>query len=151
MSIPTEKPEIVDAHVHLWDLALNPAWYPGITGQPVPGEDGGLGDTAGLRRNYLLPEYGSDTSNYRVSGLVHVSATQGPGHYLGETQWVSGVLDQGKRPYALIGAIEPAQPLAAIEAELDALQRCPQLRGVRVAFGLDPAAPGHAHAAAHAG
>ena len=141
MHAAPETPEIVDAHVHLWDLGLHPAWYPGIVGQPKPGEDGGLDAGAGLRRNYLLPEYGVDTARYRVSGLVHVSATQGIGSYVGETHWVDGLLAGQQQPYTLIGAIEPEQPLAAIEAELDALQRCPRLRGVRVMFGLDPSRP----------
>lgn len=133
--------EIVDAHVHLWDLRSNGAWYPALTGTPKPGEDAGLGDTSGLRRNYLLPQYDADTHRYRVRKMVHVSATQSPGGYLDETRWLETLITEQGRPHALIGAIDPNQPRATIDAELDAMQRCPVMRGVRVVFHLDPTAP----------
>jgi len=133
--------EIVDPHVHLWDLRRNGAWYPGIMGIPKPGEDGGLGDTSRLRRDYLLPQYDADTCRYKVRRMVHVSATQGPGSHLGETRWLEAMMAEQGRPHALIGASDPTLPLSAVEAELDALQRCSDLRGVRVMFGLDAAAP----------
>lgn len=140
MSAQPEKFEIVDAHVHLWNLTDNAAWYPGMTSTDE-NDHAGIGDISGLCRDYLLPQYDSDTANYRVRKFVHVSATQGAGSYVGETCWLDGIIASSGRPHALIGAFEPAQSLKAIETELDAQQQSPLLRGVRVVFGLDPEAP----------
>ena len=140
MSTDIQHFEIVDPHVHLWDLSHHGAWYPSLTGKPRAGEDGGLGDTSGLRRDYLLPQYEADAQNYRVSKLVHVTATQASGSYRDETRWLEGMKAECGRPHALIAAIDPGLSLPEISRELDALQACDSLRGIRVVFGLDPGA-----------
>ncbi len=132
-----ERFELVDAHVHLWDLAHR--WYPAMQ-EPAPGESfESLGDVTRMARDFLPEQYRAETGSYDIVGLVHVSATTAPRAYVQETGWVDGVLDEIGVPAALIGAIEPGLSRAEIEADLDAQAAAsPRLRGVRVLSGLDP-------------
>ena len=134
-----DKFEILDAHVHWWDLG-NP-WYPDLQGVPDASHEVGLGDLGGLRRNYLLPEYRRDSANYRVRKVVHVSATQAPRAYVDETRWLDKMASTSGWPNAIIGALEPSLSLWQLEGDIDAQLESRRFRGLRLLFGVDPAAP----------
>ena len=128
--------ELVDAHVHLWDLAHR--WYPAMQ-EPAPGASfESLGDVARMARDFL-DEYRAETASCEVLGLVHVSAVSAPRAYLQETPWVDRLLDGAGVPSALIGALDPGLSRAEAEADLDAQAAASaRLRGVRVLSGIDP-------------
>ncbi len=129
--------ELVDAHVHLWDLAHR--WYPAMQ-EPAPGESfESLGDVTRMARDFLLDEYRAETASCEVLGLVHVSAVSAPRAYLQETPWVDRLLDGAGVPAALIGALDPGLSRAELAADLDAQAAASaRLRGVRVLSGIDP-------------
>lgn len=61
---------IIDAHHHLWDLALGR--HPWLTGGK--GAIRALGDTGYMRRNYLVADYLADIGTQPVAGSVYVEA-----------------------------------------------------------------------------
>jgi predicted TIM-barrel fold metal-dependent hydrolase len=129
-----EPLQIVDSHLHLWDLGANPTWYPAMLDA---GADFGLGDMSGMRRDHLAGDYRSETADWAVVKAVHVSAVSAARVHLDEGRWVDGELDRLGLPAAVIGAVEPAQTLAEIEADIAEQARSPRFRGVRVLAGLD--------------
>jgi predicted TIM-barrel fold metal-dependent hydrolase len=129
-----QRLQVVDAHVHLWDLATNPTWYPALEGAE---EFAGLGDVTRMARDYLLPEYRADVADLDLVGLVHVSAVSAPRVHVDEAHWVEGVLDDLDVPAVTVAALEASQSRAEVEADLDA-QASTRLRGARVLHGLEP-------------
>ena len=69
MSGPYRGPTI-DAHHHLWDLAMDR--HPWL--RPTGGEIKALGDLAPIQRNYLVDDYRRDAANQNVVASVHVEA-----------------------------------------------------------------------------
>ncbi|MVU80528.1 amidohydrolase family protein [Nocardia sp. ET3-3] len=124
---------IVDAHMHLWDTSAH-TWYPGL----AKFVDAGKPEIAG---NFLLPDFDRGLGGIEVSGLVHVSATTEPRAYLAETRWVDAIAEADPRPFAIVGAVDPALPAAELIADLDEQARTDRFRGVRVFEGLAPNTP----------
>lgn len=131
------KPELIDAHVHLWDLSSH-RWYPAMQEPDPDASFESLGDVTRMARDFLLPEYRAETAGVDVVGLVHVSATTAPRTYLEETAWVDGLFAEAGLPAALIGAVEPGLSRDELAADLDAQAASPRFRGARVLAGLDP-------------
>ena len=61
---------IIDAHHHLWDLALGR--HPWLTDANASIK--ALGDIAFLRRNYLVPDFLADAAGQNVVGSVYIEA-----------------------------------------------------------------------------
>lgn len=129
--------EFVDTHVHLWDLAGH-AWYPALQNVDDAEHEVGLGDLGGLRRDYLLDDYRTDSARTSVTKIVHVSAVTAPRAYLQEAAWLDALAADTGLPSAVIGSVEPSAPAATIAADIDAQTRSPLFRGLRVLYGLDP-------------
>jgi L-fuconolactonase len=136
--------EIVDSHVHLWDLEANASLYPELV-LPLgegPEHDVDLGGFEKLRnKSYLLDHYRSDTSEFKVTKLVHVSAVTPPGAFREESRWVDEVASVAGLPTAFIGSVDLLGPTATLESDLMAQASSERFRGVRVLFGMDPEAP----------
>lgn len=132
---------IVDAHVHLWDLSAHRAWYPALEAPAGDEQDVGLGEMAGLRRDYGLPEYRSDAAGHEITGLVHVSAVSAAGAHRDEAAWLDALAEREGLPSVVIGAIDPSDDAATIVADLERQAASPRFRGVRVLYGLEPDAP----------
>ncbi|HYJ23328.1 MAG TPA: amidohydrolase family protein [Solirubrobacterales bacterium] len=132
-----EKFELVDAHLHLWDLSSH-RWYPAMQ-EPAPGEAfESLGDVTRMARDFLLPEYRAETAAYEVMGMVHVSAVTAPRAYVEETAWADSLLAEAGVSGALVGAVDPGLSRAELEADIEAQAAASRLRGIRVLAGLDP-------------
>lgn len=129
--------EIVDAHVHLWDLSSHP-WYPAMQDPEAGKAFASLGDVTRMARDFLVPQLREETSAVELVGLVHVSAVSAPRVHVEEARWLDGVLDELDLPAATVGAVEASQTRAEMEADLDAQAESPRLRGARVLVGLDP-------------
>ncbi len=132
------KPELIDAHLHLWDLSSH-RWYPAMQEPDPDASFESLGDVTRMARDFLLPEYRAETAAVEVVGMVHVSATTAPRTYLEETAWADGLLAGAGVPAALIGAVEPGLSRDELAADIEAQAASPRFRGVRVLAGLDPA------------
>ncbi len=83
MSKPYAGP-VIDAHHHLWDLSLGR--HPWLA--PQASGSGGLGDLAGIRRDYLPPDYRRDAARQEIIATVHVEAGWAPDDCVGETRWL---------------------------------------------------------------
>lgn len=101
--------QIVDAHMHLWDL--DKIRYPWLT-PPLP--VGITGDVRSIAKTYLLDDYlrdaGGDSGKVRVAKVVHVEAGAHSGDSLEETRWLQSVADQRGFPHALVAHAELNDP-----------------------------------------
>ena len=61
---------IIDAHTHLWDLAMNK--HPWLS--PSNGSVQALGGLEKIRRTYLVQDYLRDSANQNIVASVHVEA-----------------------------------------------------------------------------
>ena len=62
--------QLVDAHVHLWDLSH--PWYPAMQDPEMAKLYASIGDVTRMARDFLFPEYRTETAKYEVLGVVHV-------------------------------------------------------------------------------
>lgn len=123
-----------DAHVHFWDPARR-SWYPFLAPDAVSAA--GLGTATGMKRRYDPATYRADAASVVIDGVVHVTATRGPGNYLAETAYLAELHQAEGVPTALVGGFNPAASLAVIEAELDAQARVSLFAGVRTMEPVD--------------
>jgi predicted TIM-barrel fold metal-dependent hydrolase len=75
---------IIDAHMHLWDLANNYAWL----SKPDPNFERAIGNYDAIRRDFLVPDYVAMTDGHRVVNSVHIQAFGFPNDPIGETAWL---------------------------------------------------------------
>ena len=121
-------PRIVDTHHHLWDLALHR--YPWLTTniEPKP-----YGDYADIRRNYLIEEFLADLAAANVRLSVHLNAGIDGRDSLKETAWLQAIADDRARsrgfPHGIVSAVDLGGD--AVEAEIEAHCRHPNMRGIR--------------------
>jgi L-fuconolactonase len=129
--------EFVDAHVHQWDLTNHP-WYPALQAEPGDAAGMGLGDMAGMRRDFLADEYRQDAAGYRVDKVVHVSAATAPGTHLDESHWLESLGATTGWPAAIIGTVDADGTPDSWAKELDdQMADGPRFRGIRMLHGLD--------------
>ncbi len=134
----SKKPQFLDAHMHLWDMAEN-AWYP----NPEVGDNSfGMALPQAFPQRYLLEEYRGSLAAVEPVGCVHVTAVADPVNVEAESAWVAALAASGGLPTALVGTLAPALPAAQVEALLDREMRCPAYRGIRLLGGIDYASPG---------
>lgn len=120
--------EIVDAHMHLWDLQKIP--YPWLT-PPLP--VGITGDVSPIAISYQLDDYLRDAGGAgdlaRIVKLVHIEAGADPAAALAETRWLQSLADSRGYPQAIIAHAQLSSP--DVEALLDAHASHPNVRGIR--------------------
>lgn len=119
--------QIVDAHMHLWDL--DKIRYPWLT-PPLP--VGITGDVRSIAKTYLLEDYLRDArgdGKIKVAKVVHVEAGANPADSLHETRWLQSVADLHGFPHALVAHAELNNPEA--EALLAEHAGHRNVRGIR--------------------
>jgi len=107
---------VVDAHVHLYDPTVLPFGW--MRGDPV------------LDRPHGLAELDRAAGAVAIEKLVFVEVAADPGHHLAEARRIQALADRDPRIGAIV-AHAPVERGAAVEADLDALQALPALRGIR--------------------
>jgi L-fuconolactonase len=107
---------VVDSHVHLYDPTVLPCGW--MRGDPV------------LDRPHGLAELDRAAGAVAIEKLVFVEVAVDPGHHLAEARRIQALADRDPRVAAIV-AHAPVERGAAVEADLDALQALPALRGVR--------------------
>lgn len=127
--------QIVDAHMHLWDLAKIP--YPWLT---PPLSVGITGDVSAIARTYLLDDYLADASGagdiVRVAKVVHVEAGADPAASLIETRWLQDIANARGYPHAIVAHAELNSP--TVEALLEQHASHPNVRGIRQILNWHP-------------
>lgn len=121
----------VDSHLHLWDVAK--PWYDlteetngGLGGKPFP-------------LVYQLQDHLDNVGDLaELTKVVHISAVLDPAGALPESRYINELADHSDIPFAIVGTLDPAAPLDAIEGSLDAQMEGGRLRGVRMLGGIDP-------------
>lgn len=121
------KLQIVDPHIHLWDL-----WtriYPHFE-KPGPG-----GASATICRSYLIDEYLEEGGDeFEIVGAVHVEAF--PTDPIKETVTLQAVADTGKLPLVIVGNGDLGSK--DFGALLDQHQQYPIFRGIRQVVNMHP-------------
>lgn len=127
---------IIDAHMHLWDLAKH--YYSWLQDDPLPNNPAGdMAPIAG--RDYLPADYAADALPWRVDKVVHVECGLPADKQISETDWLEGLADAGAPIGAIVAGANLNDP--GVEALLEAHAARPRVRGIRqiVNFHKDPA------------
>jgi predicted TIM-barrel fold metal-dependent hydrolase len=125
--------QVVDPHIHFWDLEVN--HYPWLT---QPG-DIFIGDYSSIAKTYLLQHFLEDSGSVDVVKLVHIDAGHDPGNPVGETRWLQAIADDPSsrgRPNAIIGSADFSKE--DVEATLEAHAESPNFRGIRQILNVHP-------------
>jgi predicted TIM-barrel fold metal-dependent hydrolase len=118
----------VDAHHHVWDLARNR--YPWL--QDGPPRQRVYGDSAPLRRDYLLQDYLDDVAPFNVVKSVYLQCGWDPSDHVGETRYVQALADA--HPIGFPHAIVAHADLDAHDIDEQLRRHCqsPNMRGIRM-------------------
>jgi predicted TIM-barrel fold metal-dependent hydrolase len=127
--------QVVDAHMHLWDLEKIP--YPWLT-PPLP--VGVTGDVSPIAKTYLLDDYLQDVSGagetIRVAKVVHVEAGADPAAALAETRWLQSIANTRGFPQAIVAHAQLNSP--KVEALLEQHASHANVRGIRQILNWHP-------------
>ena len=118
--------QVVDSHIHLWDLKTHR--YPWLDNPGVSF----VGDARELKHDYLLDDLLRDADGIDVLKLVHVEANHDPADPVEETRWLQSVADRAESrgmPNAIVAAVDLSAPNAP--AVLEAHAAFANTRGIR--------------------
>ena len=109
--------QVVDSHIHLWDLKTHR--YPWLENPGVSF----VGDARALKHDYLLDNLLAEADDIDVKKLVHVEANHDPADPVEETRWLQGIADRAESrgmPNAIVAAVDLASPNAPAVLEAHA-------------------------------
>jgi predicted TIM-barrel fold metal-dependent hydrolase len=117
--------QVVDPHIHLWDLKTH--HYPWLAN---PGKSF-VGDASKLKHDYLIADLLRDAGPVEVLKLVHVDANHDPADPVEETRWLQHVADNEGR--GLPNAIVAGADLSAdnVQEVLEGHAAFANTRGIR--------------------
>ncbi|APR39774.1 amidohydrolase family protein [Paraburkholderia sp. SOS3] len=102
--------QVVDPHIHLWDLKTH--HYPWLANPGVSF----VGDARDLRHDYLLADLLEDAQPVDVLKVVHVEANHDPADPVEETRWLQQVADNRssrRMPNGIVAGVDLCAPNAA--------------------------------------
>jgi predicted TIM-barrel fold metal-dependent hydrolase len=118
--------QVVDSHIHLWDLKTHR--YPWLENPGVSF----VGDARELKHDYLLDDLLGEAGDIEVLKLVHVEANHDPADPVEETRWLQSIADRDASrgmPNAIVAAVDlSAQNAPAL---LEAHASFANTRGIR--------------------
>jgi predicted TIM-barrel fold metal-dependent hydrolase len=118
--------QVVDSHVHFWDLSAH--HYPWLAN---PGKSF-VCDARDLKHDYLPTHLIEDAEDIEVLKVVHVEANYDPSNPVGETRWLQSLANArcgGDFPNAIVAAVDLSQSNA--QAVLEAHMAYANTRGIR--------------------
>jgi predicted TIM-barrel fold metal-dependent hydrolase len=117
--------QVVDPHIHFWDLKTH--HYPWLAN---PGKSF-VGDARDLKHDYLIGDLLRDAEPVQVLKLVHVDANHDPADPVEETRWLQQVADN--EGHGLPNAIVAGADLSADNAQevLEGHAAFANTRGIR--------------------
>src|ERR1700754_3405588 len=95
--------QVVDPHIHLWDLKTH--HYPWLANPGISF----VGDARDLQHDYLLPDLLSDAQPVEVLKIVHVEANHDPADPVKETRWLQQIADDPasrRMPNGIVAAVD---------------------------------------------
>lgn len=115
--------EIIDSHVHLWDLEkLN---YPWLKAEP------------GIMRTFLARDYNEAMAGWPVDKMVVVQGECEPGSYLDEVRFINGQAAEEPRIQGIV-AYAPVEDPRLIPGALEELAKVPLVKGIRRMYDDHP-------------
>lgn len=123
----------VDAHHHLWDLAVSHYdWlHPNPAGDPFPGFEQ-------ICRDYTIEDYRADIDGHDIVKSVHVQAEHDADAPVRETAWLQAIADDPRSdgfPHAIVAGVDLSRRDA--EAVLEAQASHANVRGIRQILSRD--------------
>jgi predicted TIM-barrel fold metal-dependent hydrolase len=117
--------QVVDPHIHLWDLKTH--HYPWLAN---PGKSF-VGDARDLKHDYLIEDFLREAGPVKVLKVVHVDANHDPADPVEETRWLQHVADN--EGHGMPNAIVAGADLSAENAQeiLEAHAAFKNTRGIR--------------------
>lgn len=118
--------QVVDPHIHLWDLKTH--HYPWLANPGVSF----VGDARDLKHDYLLGNLLGEAGGIAILKVVHVEANHDPADPVEETRWLQGLAaqpDARGMPNGIVAAVDLAAPNAP--QLLEAHAAFANTRGVR--------------------
>jgi predicted TIM-barrel fold metal-dependent hydrolase len=117
--------QVVDPHIHLWDLKTH--HYPWLAN---PGKSF-VGDARDLKHDYLIDNFLRESGPVQVLKVVHVDANHDPADPVEETRWLQHVADN--EGHGMPNAIVAGADLSAENAQeiLEAHAAFKNTRGIR--------------------
>ena len=123
-----DKLDLVDTHVHFWDLGhpelhyavLQPDFY-----HPQLRER--LDELKGT--NHLAEDYIAETRNANVTKAVHVQAALGTKDPVKESEWLQQAAERTGFPHAIVAYSDLRDP--GVEGELERHLEYPNVKGIR--------------------
>ncbi len=126
---------IIDAHTHLWDLAMNKhEWL-----VPADGSRHAIAGLEKIRRDFLVEDYLRDSAKQNVVASVHIEALWDPADPVGETRWLE-TLDKSR---GIAVRYTAAAPLSTPDAARVLEQQASFARvvGIRAVLSFHPTRP----------
>jgi predicted TIM-barrel fold metal-dependent hydrolase len=124
----TYNDNIIDTHMHLWDLANKYPWLE--TNDPTLEHLGGNYDQ--LKANFLVPDYIKLTQHHKIEKSVHLEAFGFAGSPVAETEWLQTQADKQGFPHAIIAHADLHLP--NVENILQQHSQHANVRGIRMAL-----------------
>jgi len=125
--------QVVDPHIHLWNLETN--YYPWLA---KPGRTF-MGEYSSLARTHEVKEFLADADGVEVLKVVHVDAGHDPADPLAETRWLQSLADApGSRgmPQGIVAYADLSMP--GVDALLAAHAAHSSVRGIRQILNVHP-------------
>ncbi|MCB1080489.1 MAG: amidohydrolase family protein [Chlamydiia bacterium] len=133
--------EIIDAHMHLWDLSHGD--YPWLT-QKEHAFKKQLGSLEKIRKNFLIDDYQALIKPHHVTKCIHLEANGLAKQALQETKWLQKIADSHGFPHAIVPFADLRDP--DIENVIKDHCQFPNVRGIRqVLFDSDLPSDPHWH------
>jgi predicted TIM-barrel fold metal-dependent hydrolase len=102
--------QVVDPHIHLWDLKTH--HYPWLANPGVSF----VGDARELKHDYLLADLLREAGEIEILKVVHVEANHDPADPVEETRWLQGLANEPASrgmPNGIVAGADLAAPNAA--------------------------------------
>ncbi|MEW6339293.1 MAG: amidohydrolase family protein [Pseudomonadota bacterium] len=118
--------QVIDPHIHLWDLKTHR--YPWLENPGVSF----VGDAREMKHDYLLADLRGEAGEIEILKVVHVEANHDPADPVEETRWLQGIANEpGSHgmPNGIVAGADLAAPNAA--QVLEAHAAFANTRGVR--------------------
>lgn len=109
--------QIIDTHMHIWDLSNGPEWLPKLAG--------GI-----LNHDFFMKDYLEMSKNQPISQMVFIECGGFPNNPILETKWVQEQADKYGAPQGIVAFAKLDSP--EVEKVLKSHAQYPNLRGIRM-------------------
>lgn len=118
--------EIIDTHMHLWDLNNNYAWL----NNNIPEFEKLIGNYDSLRQNFLPNNYKEMIKGHKIVKSIHVQAFGFPDNPVTETKWLQEQANKYGFPHGIVAFANLTDP--HIAAILEQHSEFSNMRGIRM-------------------